>query len=1319
MKPRAHHTDSSSIKSISSEDVSTQQHYDGNMCCSAEAKNPAFKRGRQLQQMQMIILPFIPILALIVQTSYEMIEIVSYRMEVTEIENQVTMATDLGKVVTRLQQERSDVAFYIYTNGITLRRNLNDTFLETDLALDNMSSWPDISIRTVQPNNGEVTWLNMSEFRETLQEFRANISTEDSTVPQILRWYTTANAALLEHLTNQIKDANKSGVWRFLLSFKNLLRSIESLDISSVYGINYYGRGYLKPDSYIKYVQHDILGRDLLNGSLHFVPSLKVIYRNITLTMRSYGNITQWSKTIQKNLRREGNVADARSYYESMAYYIDELRKLQSALRSIIRNEVQKVLQSADNMETFGIAILVVVLIVSPIIIILVRNAAATIQLYAINLAHKAKELKREKRKSDSLLFQMLPPTVATQLKQAQTVPAEYYSAVTIFFSDIVGFTEIAAECTPLEVVSFLNAIYRMFDERIECYDVYKIETIGDSYMVASGLPVKNGGNKHVAEIATMALDLLDASGCFSIPHKANEPVQIRCGIHTGPVVAGIVGTKMPRYCLFGDTVNTASRMESTGEALKIHISAEMNEALVKVGGFKTEHRGLIDVKGKGLMDTYWLTCKEGTTPNNSHGEVAWFADMKPCHKSHTASRAKLERTQVTVHPPPDEPVLTEKPTVGPYPTGGTGPKLRGPRCPFEQDRLVAGTGGELSRARDLSLKSSPSVATSTSRQSTSCSDVALEREVTMYGCFKFNPSSRNARKLFMTHMLIVLLIPIASVVMQNMILLQQHVKSYSETLSANEEMGLTINITRLLNVIQNERISLVFYMLTGKNRSQVERSIESTNDALSHLGEDLNYLLPADATNHTLIADMRIKAPENDTFTGLDYFEPYNALNRYVIHQIVRSTGTSISSTVWRQFVVYKNLIEAIESINIAAILVLQFIRNGYLGLADYAQFIRRDAAALDYIASAQNFMTSLDIISEAEFSVMQYWRNQVLINMSTAYRKDALVEYYHSVTTVLRNLQTVQDQIQADVKETILEEIDSARRHQSISIGLVVVIFIISPILVLMIRVATSTIQNYSTKLMARTMELRMEKGKSDRLLYQMLPPAVVKQLKQQRQVPAETFDAVTIFFSDIVGFTDISASSSAMEVVIMLNTLYRLFDSIILKYDVYKVETIGDAYMVVSGLPQRNGNRHAGEIAMMSLDLVCGISGFTIPHMKNRTLEIRVGINTGPCVAGVVGTTMPRYCLFGDTINTASRMESTGEPMKIHISESTKDVLDKLGGFKIKLRGTVEVKGKGTMQTFWLTGHMLYEHLTPDMLLPMYKQNVVTEPDFLQII
>ncbi|XP_049530681.1 uncharacterized protein LOC125948536 [Anopheles darlingi] len=825
-----------------------------------------------------------------------------------------------------------------------------------------------------------------------------------------------------------------------------------------------------------------------------------------------------------------------------------------------------------------------------------------------------------------------------------------------------------------------------------------------------------------------------------SKPMATNEPVQIRCGIHTGPVVAGIVGTKMPRYCLFGDTVNTASRMESTGEALKIHISAEMNDALVKVGGFKTEHRGLIDVKGKGLMDTYWLTCKEGTTPNNNHqGEVAWFADMKP-------PGAKLERTQVTVHPPPDDPLpVLDVITIRNAEAGG-GAEARGRRLvpagkprtlharargtPVELDRLAVGSftggasaggggGAELSRLRDLSFKSSPSIATSTSRQSTSCSDMALEREVTMYGCFKFNPSSRNARRLFMVHMMIVLLIPIGTVLVQNMQLLTQHVHVYSETQQADEEMKLTINITKLLNVIQVERMSFVYYMLTGKNRSTVEESIQNTEHALAHLSNDLDYLLLSGATNFTLTSSIRISTPENETFTGLEYFEPYNALNQYVISQIVRSAGKSISSKVWRQFVVYKNLIEAIESINIAAILVMQFIRDGFLGLSDFSQFVRRDSAALDYIASAQNFMTSLNIMSRAEFKVMQYWRNRVLINTSTTDRKDAITEYYHSVTTILANLQLVQNQIQQQVRETIVNDISNAGYYQSISIALVVLICVISPILLFMIRVATVTIQNFSTKLMARTVELRMEKGKSDRLLYQMLPPAVVKQLKQQRQVPAETFDAVTIFFSDIVGFTDISANSSAMEVVIMLNTLYRLFDSIILKYDVYKVETIGDAYMVVSGLPQRNGDRHAGEIAMMSLDLVCGISGFIIPHMNGRTLEIRVGINTGPCVAGVVGTTMPRYCLFGDTINTASRMESTGEPMKIHISDTTKETLEKLGGFRIEKRGTVEVKGKGTMETFWLTGHALYEHRTSEMLVPMFKHNVVTEPDFLNII
>ncbi|KAI0211265.1 Receptor-type guanylate cyclase Gyc76C [Lamellibrachia satsuma] len=219
-------------------------------------------------------------------------------------------------------------------------------------------------------------------------------------------------------------------------------------------------------------------------------------------------------------------------------------------------------------------------------------------------------------------------------------------------------------------------------------------------------------------------------------------------------------------------------------------------------------------------------------------------------------------------------------------------------------------------------------------------------------------------------------------------------------------------------------------------------------------------------------------------------------------------------------------------------------------------------------------------------------------------------------------------------------------------------------------------------------RTGQLVEEKKKTEGLLHRMLPKSVADQLIRGSPVVPETFECVTIFFSDICGFTALSAESTPMEVVNMLNDLYTLFDSIINHYDVYKVETIGDAYMVVSGLPIRNGNNHAGEIASLSLHLIRAMQTFRIRHRPNELLKLRIGVHSGPCVAGVVGLTMPRYCLFGDTVNTCSRMEAYGEALKVHASGQFKTVIDKLGGYVMEPRGNVYMKGKGRVFTYWLT-------------------------------
>ncbi|MBE9110288.1 response regulator [Nodosilinea sp. LEGE 07298] len=210
-------------------------------------------------------------------------------------------------------------------------------------------------------------------------------------------------------------------------------------------------------------------------------------------------------------------------------------------------------------------------------------------------------ELRQQRQQADRLLVNILPYRIAQRLKGGARTIAESLDQVSVLFADLVDFTAASSQMTPRHLVKMLNEVFSMFDQLAEFHHLEKIKTIGDAYMVAGGLPTPN--DDHAAAIAQFALDICDAIKQFQRPD--GKTFQIRVGINTGSVVAGVIGRRKFAYDLWGDTVNIASRMEATGEAQRIQVTPELYERLKDQ--FQFEQRGYVAVKGRGQMMTYWL----------------------------------------------------------------------------------------------------------------------------------------------------------------------------------------------------------------------------------------------------------------------------------------------------------------------------------------------------------------------------------------------------------------------------------------------------------------------------------------------------------------------------------------------------------------------------------------------------------------------------------------------------------------------------------------------------------------------------------------
>lgn len=203
--------------------------------------------------------------------------------------------------------------------------------------------------------------------------------------------------------------------------------------------------------------------------------------------------------------------------------------------------------------------------------------------------------VEKAKMRADEVLYNVLPESIADELKNDKVVKAKKFEHMTVLFADIVGFTRFATGVPPDAVVLVLNQIFSMFDELVELGQLEKIKTIGDAYMVV--------GNNAPGAVADLALAMIDGLAVYNRQNGAQ--FELRIGIHMGPAVAGVIGIKRFVYDVWGDTVNTASRMESSGTPGRIQVSAELRERLAATHAF--EHRGEIDIRGKGVLDTWYL----------------------------------------------------------------------------------------------------------------------------------------------------------------------------------------------------------------------------------------------------------------------------------------------------------------------------------------------------------------------------------------------------------------------------------------------------------------------------------------------------------------------------------------------------------------------------------------------------------------------------------------------------------------------------------------------------------------------------------------
>ncbi|KAJ0409728.1 hypothetical protein ATCC90586_003236 [Pythium insidiosum] len=946
-------------------------------------------------------------------------------------------------------------------------------------------------------------------------------------------------------------------------------------------------------------------------------------------------------------------------------------------------------------------------------------------------------QLKMEEARSKALLNSMLPQSIVNQLQSGRELIADAYSSVTVLFAEVCDFDYYSSKLKPQHVVELLNIIFYKFDKLVDVHLVHKVETIGAVYMVVGGCPdpVEN----HAERVANLALDMIRCVPDVSdkIARKSwgatVKNLNIRIGINSGSLMAGVVGIRNPRFKLFGDTVNVASRMETTNLPGQIQIT-EATYLILK-DSFFTALRGKVFVKGRGDMNTYFLRGRGNyIIPPPVTAVITAAAPSPPASPPSAALKPALEPASAkaisTTSPSPALRATTVQTTMRTIPVaatpkhhsvGATGisPTARAvsrslleiepsttskedskePSCysaaePEPVPTVVATTEvpnepPASSTALALADAAAASSSTTTSgvprqprmtilrqprRQST---HELIKQQNSLVSLMGSGGAPRPSNAMTTLEGSISLASQKASELVTATIATTPAVRENGGTpaVLALEQRRQTISQIRRnsLRHVQSQKRSIL-----RENIFDIVEEAEE-NGTLDQAANTEIMKLPKGLTRFEVLFRIHGRARTHLSQEAFEFEESYRLENRGRWLRFFR-----LSVLV---FLIVKPFMTMYQTLRLSS--TRSFGESHFIFLLNFCAMYPLGVVFLLYTFSPK-FVHSEQSTSVLLILVIALTLNAESIaanSLGHAYLSViALYQCYFANISFLLRVMTgcTIVVIYLLTNLVVAPSLGWNADPEKFRVGrnaLYIFIFFGGQAWVVFNSEFKQRINHYrEITLNSQKQKLVEEEARITKLLLNLLPETIVHKLKDDPEATiADFFDNVTVLFTDMVNFTAYSSKVSAMELVQFLNDMYTRFDTIAEKEDLYKVEIIGDAYFVVGGCPIVTTN-NALAVVTAATDMFA-----VLPYLRRNCgvpdLNIRIGIHSGPVLAGVVGSKDPRYHLFGETVTIAHSLESSGVPGRIHISEATWSRMNKdtpAHGFKVEYHTLLSIHG-----------------------------------------